>query len=97
MDLTMDQKKGIAVIRHYLNVDDNPVWTDEYIMTKYDFVVEQIIENAKNIKNIKPVPGVTQMTQGGQSMSFNNGACDAWCISNDIKSMLPKPFIKLFY
>lgn len=95
MGFSIEQKKAIAVIKNYLNVEDNPVWTNEYILNEYDFVVDQIIENATNIKNVKKV-GVTSISEGKQSMSFEGGT-EAWTITADVKAMLPKPYIKLFY
>lgn len=96
MDLTLEQKKAIAIIRNYLNVVDNPTWSNEYIMTNYDFVVDQIIENANSIKKVKVAPGILQANENNQSITFKEGV-EAWCITNDIASMLPKPFVKLFY
>lgn len=94
MDLTTDQKKAIAIIKNYLNVADDLVWTDDYIMTNYDFVVDQIIENAIAIKSLKPCAGITQTRENKQSMTFKEGV-EAWGITKDIESMLPQPFAKL--
>lgn len=96
MDLTVEQKKAVAVIKNHLNVADNPAWTNEYIMANYDFVVEQIIENANAIKNVKASVGVLHASESNQSIKFKDGV-EAWTITNDIASMLPKPFVKMFY
>lgn len=96
MDLTMEQKKAIAIIKNHLNVVDNSTWTNEYIMANYDFVVDQIIENASVIKNLKPSAGILQASESNQSITFQDGV-EAWTITNDIASMLPKPFVKMFY
>lgn len=88
MDISIEEKKAIAIIKNYLNVE----WDDEEILLKYDFVVAQIIENATAIR--RPL-GVNSITEGKQSMSFDNTV--PWSITDDIKAMLPKPFIKMFY
>lgn len=95
MDLTLEQKKAIAIIKNYLNVVDNPIWTNEYIMANYDFVVDQIIENANKLKSVK-INGVSSISENNQSMSFQTGV-EAWTVTSDIASMLPKPFVKMFY
>lgn len=95
MDLTLEQKKAIAIIKNHLNVVDNPTWTNEYILENYDFVVDQIIENANTLKSVK-INGVSSMSESNQSMSFKDGV-EAWTVTGDIASMLPKPFVKMFY
>ena len=94
MNLTMEEKMAIAVIRNYLNVDDS-VWTNEYIMENYDFVIESIIKQAKEINSIKNL-GVKSKTEGNQSVTFSHNI-EAWSITDSIKNLLPKPFVKLFY
>lgn len=94
MNLTMEEKMAIAVIRNYLNVDDS-VWTNEYIMENYDFVIESIIKQAKEINSIKNL-GVKSKTEGNQSITFSDNI-EAWSITDSIKNLLPKPFVKLFY
>lgn len=91
MELTIEQKKSIAVIRNYLNVDSD-IWTDEIILSEYDFVVDQLIQNAKTAKS----SDIKSISEGNQSISYKDNS-GAWTITNDIKAMLPKPYIKLFY
>lgn len=88
--MTIEQKKAINLIRNYLNKD----FTDEYILEHFDFVVDQIIENATKLQNIK-TPGVKSMSEGNQSISFENGA-EAWTITEDIKLLLPTPYIRMW-
>lgn len=88
MVLTIEQKKSIAVIRNYLNVD----WDDDYILSEYDFVVDQLIENSKIFKSAD----IKSISEGNQSISYKDNS-GAWTITDDIKAMLPKPYIKLFY
>lgn len=88
MALTIEQKKSIAVIRNYLNVD----WDDDYILSEYDFVVDQLIENSKIFKSAD----IKSISEGNQSISYKDNS-GAWTITDDIKAMLPKPYIKMFY
>jgi len=88
MEISIEQKKAIAVIKNYLNVD----WEDEYILTKYDFVIEQLIENSKTAANAS----IKSISEGNQSISYKDNS-GPWTITDDIKAMLPKPYIKMFY
>jgi len=88
MEISIEQKKAIAVIKNYLNVD----WEDEYILTKYDFVIEQLIENSKMAANAS----IKSISEGNQSISYKDNS-GPWTITDDIKAMLPKPYIKMFY
>lgn len=88
MEISIEQKKAIAVIKNYLNVD----WEDEYILTKFDFVIEQLIENSKMAANAS----IKSISEGNQSISYKDNS-GPWAITDDIKAMLPKPYIKMFY
>lgn len=86
--VTIEQKKAIAVIRNYLNVD----WEDDYILSEYDFVVDQLIQNSNAAKS----SDIKSISEGNQSISYKDTS-GPWTITDDIKAMLPKPYIKLFY
>lgn len=86
--MTIEQKKAIAIIRNYLNVE----WEDNFILSEYDFVVDQLIQNAKTAKS----SDISSISEGNQSISYKDNS-GAWTITDDIKAMLPKPYIKLFY
>lgn len=88
MEISIEQKKAIAVIKNYLNVD----WDDDYILSEYDFVVDQLIENSKMAANAS----IKSISEGNQSISYKDNS-GAWTITDDIKAMLPKPYIKMFY
>lgn len=88
MEISIEQKKAIAVIKNYLNVD----WDDDYILSEYDFVIEQLIENSKMAANAS----IKSISEGNQSISYKDNS-GAWTITDDIKAMLPKPYIKMFY
>ncbi|MBA4507940.1 head-tail connector protein [Clostridium sporogenes] len=88
--MTNEQRKAILVIRNYLNKD----LEDDYILTNYGLAVDQLINNAAKLENIK-TPGVKSMSEGNQSISFENGA-GVWSMTNDIKALLPTPFVKMW-
>ena len=84
----MKKKKAIAVIRNYLNVE----WEDSKILSEYDFVVDQLIQNSKTSKSAD----IKSISEGNQSITYKDNS-GPWTITDDIKAMLPKPYIKLFY
>lgn len=86
--ISIDEKKAIAVIRNYLNVD----WEDSYILTEYDFSIEQLIQNSK----VSQKADVKSISEGNQSISYKDNS-GPWTVTDDIKAMLPKPYIKMFY
>lgn len=88
MEMTIEQRKAIAIIRNYLNVD----WEDTYILSQYDFVIDQLIANSKTSKSAD----IKSISEGNQSITYKDSS-GAWTITNDIKTMLPKPYIKLFH
>lgn len=88
MELSIDTKKAIAVIKNYLNVE----WEDTYILNEYDFIVDQIIQNSKNAT----CASIKSASEGNQSVTYKDNS-GPWTITDDIKAMLPKPYIKLFY
>ena len=88
-----DEDKAIAYIKGYLNVSDNPTWTKEYILENYGAAVELLIEKATKVNSLK-TPGVKSMSEGGQSITFNDSQ-EAWSITDDIKTLLPVPFVRM--
>lgn len=88
MEISIEEKKAIAVIRNYLNVG----WDDEYILSKYDFAVDQIIRNSETAQKAD----VKSISEGNQSIDYKDNS-GPWTITDDIKAMLPKPYIKMFY
>ncbi|EJE7236761.1 hypothetical protein FC820_10560 [Clostridium sporogenes] len=86
--MTTEQRKAILAIKNYLNKD----LEDNYILENYDLAVDQLIQNAVKLENI--TPGVKSMSEGNQSISFESGA-GAWSITDDIKALLPTPFVRM--
>lgn len=88
MELSIEEKKAVAVIRNYLNVE----WEDSHILSEYDFVVDQLIQNSKAAKSAD----IKSISEGNQSVTYKDNS-GPWTITDDIKAMLPRPYIKLFY
>lgn len=88
MEISIEQKKAIAVIKNYLNVE----WEDSYFLSEYDFVVDQLIQNSKTSKSLD----IKSISEGNQSITYKDNS-GPWTITDDVKAMLPKPYIKLFY
>lgn len=91
--MTVEEKneaKAILVIRNYLNRDIS----DNYIKKNYVLAIDQLIENANKINSMKAI-GVKSMSEGNQSISFENGA-EAWTITEDIKLLLPTPCARMW-
>lgn len=87
---------AINAIRNYLNVEGKAKWNDTYIMLNYDTAIELIKDNYKSYINVTGgVANISSISQGGQSISFNNGLSNS-LITEEVKSILPKPYIKLF-
>ncbi|AUN03412.1 hypothetical protein RSJ19_10960 [Clostridium botulinum] len=87
--MTTEQRKAVLVIRNYLNKD----LEDNYILENYDLAVEQLINNAAKLENI--TPGVKSMSEGNQSISFENGV-GAWSATEDVKALLPTPYVRMW-
>lgn len=85
-----NEAKAILVIRNYLNRD----LSDSYIKKNYLLAIDQLIENANKINSMKAI-GVKSMSEGNQSISFENGA-EAWTITEDIKLLLPTPCARMW-
>ena len=81
---------AITSIRNYLNRD----YSDEEIEEKFIWAVEVMKEEIREIKETR-VAGVTQISQGSQSMSFNN-TTDIYEVTPGVAALLPKPAIRLF-
>lgn len=94
MELSKEQRKAILVIKQYLNVEGNPKFTDAYILTKYDLAIDELIESATSLKAMK-VAGVKSMSEGNQSVTFADNV-EAWTISNNVKALLPVPFVRMW-
>lgn len=93
-DLELEQL-AISSIRNYLNVVGKEKWTDDYIKSNYAIAIKVIMNNYKNILEVNNgISNINSVSQGGQSISFNSNSNAL--ISDEVKLLLPRPFIKLF-
>lgn len=92
MSYTDVEKKQMAIssIKNYLNKD----FTDDYIEQNFGLAISRIIDNFEDILSSSR-NGISSITQGSQSITYDTGV-ETNQISDDIKLLLPKPYIKLF-
>lgn len=89
MTYTDEELELIAInsIRNYLNINA----TDQEIVNKYGYSFKTIYKAIEE-QSERPV-GVSSVTQGSQSISYNSTTS---YITEDVKALLPKPFIKAY-
>lgn len=93
MDINEDQLKAITIIKNYLNVSNKEKWTDEYVMQNYSVAVNSLVEKAKDSIVCN---GIKEKTEGNSTVKFVDNY-NAWGITDEIKTLLPLPFIKMFW
>ena len=54
-----------------------------------------MINNSKKLEDVKIVAGIKSITEGEQTLSFKADA-EAWVITDDIKLLLPVPYVKMW-
>ena len=80
---------AIALIKKYLN---NDAFDDSYIQENFNMAIILIVTNAYECKkngNLK------SRTQGARSETYYDNT--AFCINDDIRAILPVPYIKMFH
>ena len=94
--LTIYIKTAISSIKNYLNNDN---FDDEYIENNFATAVILMVSNAYEAKNTNSVGGnVKSMTQGSRSIEyFDKTSLFSISDNEEIKALLPKPYIKTFY
>ncbi|WP_346886447.1 hypothetical protein [Clostridium sp. UBA4395] len=86
---------AINSIKNYLNVVGKEKWTDDYIKSNYIMAIKVIIDNYKNMIEVNNgISNISSISQGGQSISFNSNSNSF--ISEEVKLLLPRPFIRLY-
>lgn len=93
MELTTDQRKAILTIKNYLNVGPNLKYTDEYMMLNFELAIDEIVESSLAIKSIKTT-GIKSKSDGVQSITFESNI-EAWTVTDNVKMLLPLPFVRL--
>jgi hypothetical protein len=101
LDITTDKEDSklniyismaVALIKKYLN---NDAFDDSYIEENFSVAIVLIVTNAYECKKNGSGGNIKSMTQGSRSVTY--GDDKAFCLNNDIKAMLPTPYIKTFY
>jgi hypothetical protein len=83
---------AIALIKKYLN---NDAFEDSYIEENFSMAIVLIVTNAYECKKNGCGGNIKSTTQGSRSVSY--GDDKAFCINDDVKAILPIPYIKTFY
>lgn len=74
------------LIKNYIN---NDKFTLEYIKKDFEDIIVLIVVNALTSEN----DGIRQISEGDTSISYFDNK--SFCITDDIKALLPTPFIKM--
>lgn len=92
MTFTEVEKEEMAInsIRNYLNKD----FTEEEIRDKFELAIKRIVSNLDDILEIN-TSGISSITQGSQSITYDTST-EKSQISDDVKRLLPKPYIRVF-
>ena len=83
---------AVTLIKKFLN---NDAFDDSYIEENFSMAIVLIVTNAFECKKNGSGGNIKSMTQGSRSVTY--GDDKAFCLNNDIKAMLPTPYIKTFY
>lgn len=89
----LDEDKAVYIIKNYLNVADNPKWTKEYVMKNYGIVVEMLIEQSTS-PNLSNATGIKEKNEGNMKIIYDT-SIKPWTITDNLKSLLPLPYIKV--
>jgi len=90
--LTIYISMAITLIKKYLN---NDAFDDSYIGENFSMAIVVIVTNAYECKKNGSGGNIKSMSQGSRSITY--GDDKAFCLNDDIKAMLPTPYIKLFH
>ena len=85
-------KIAVTLIKEYLNNDN---FNDSYIEENFNMAIVIIVCNAYEFKKSGSSGNIKSMTQGGRSITYGNDK--GFYITDEIKQMLPTPFVKSFY
>lgn len=80
------EQMAIISIRNYLN---KPSLTDVDIKDQFPLAIKKIVSN---IGQVDKRNGVKSVTQGARAVTYNDSQT---YITDDVRLLLPKPFIKM--
>lgn len=84
------EEMAIIAIRKYLNKD----FSDDYIRTNFKFAMNRMINKTKQIEANNSV-GIKSIKEGDSSTTFDN-AVNAFEVDEEIKALLPLPYMKMY-
>ncbi|OOP74152.1 hypothetical protein [Clostridium beijerinckii] len=85
--MTEFEQEAIILIRNYLNKD---TLTDDYIQANFSLAIKRL---ASRIEELDDIPnGISETKKGEESIIYSTKNI----ISEDIKRLLPKPYLKFF-
>lgn len=85
-------KMAVALIKKYLNNDQ---FDDSYIEENFSIAITLIVTNAYECKKSGDKGNIKSTTQGQRSITY--GDDKAFTMTDDIKAILPAPYIQTFY
>ncbi len=83
---------AITLIKKYLN---NENFDDSYIEENFDMAIILIVSNAYEYKKSGNKGNIKSISQGARNITYGDNT--AFCITDDVKALLPVPYIKTFY
>lgn len=91
MNLTDEQIKSIVIkaIKNYLK---NYKFDDVYIEMNFSEAITVAVEEEK--EKLKQPSNVSSMSQGSRSVTYKNTGIGQ--ISDNVKALLPKPYIRMW-
>jgi hypothetical protein len=84
-------RKATAIIINYLN---NPTFDSTYVQSNFQDAIIELVVNAYSI-NTNTKTGIKQEEQGSRVTIYKDDT-STFMITDSIKNLLPRPYIKLF-
>ncbi|MBW6408973.1 head-tail connector protein [Clostridium weizhouense] len=83
---------AITLIKKYLNNDN---FDNSYIEENFSMAIILIVSNAYEYKKSGNKGNIKSISQGARNVAYGDNT--AFCITDDVKALLPVPYIKMFY
>lgn len=91
-ELRIHIENSINAIIVYLG---HPSISTEEVIHNYPNAIIQLVKRQYTTEKNK-LEGITSMTQGNRSVSYSSAVSLSYTIDDSIKSLLPKPYVRLF-
>lgn len=82
-------RRAVHTIQNYLNIDK---FTDEDIENLYSEAIISLVSNAHKIES-EGIKNIKSKSQGARSVTYSDDT--SFTITDDVKSILPVPFIRM--